>query len=113
MKGRLPAAALARYDRGLQGADWYLSMQEALPSLRHEVALQKQSPAAARMLDIPKMESLLQEWPESGYETAEVVVAWHATLTRAISMGYFLRTHDPAAPAAAQAASQSAPANHE
>lgn len=94
MKGRLPESALVRYKRGLQGADWYLSMQEALLSLREEVALQERSPAARQVLDIPKMQNLLNTFPDSGYETAEVVSAWHSTLTRAISMGYFLRVHD-------------------
>jgi asparagine synthase (glutamine-hydrolysing) len=94
MKGRLPEAALARYNRGLQGADWYLSMQEALPSLCEEVSLQERSIDARQTLDIPKMQDLLNTWPKSGYHTPEVVTAWHATLTRAISMGYFLRSHD-------------------
>jgi asparagine synthase (glutamine-hydrolysing) len=101
MKGRLPEATLARYNRGLQGADWYIAMQEALPSLREEVSLQERSPAARLFLDFPKMQNLLNSWPESGYHTAEVVSVWHTTLTRAISMGYFLRSHDYKAAAAA------------
>ncbi len=94
MKGRLPEATLARYRRGVQGADWYLSIKDALPSLREEVALQEQSPVARQIVDIPKVQALLNTWPESGYETSEVVLKWHVTLTRAISMGYFLRSHD-------------------
>jgi len=94
MKGRLPEATLARYNRGLQGADWYLPMQEALPALREEVSLQERSIAARQTLDIPKMLDLLNTWPKSGYQTPEVVRSWHSALTRAISMGYFLRSHD-------------------
>jgi hypothetical protein len=94
MKGRLPEATLARYNRGLQGADWYIAMQEALPSLRDEVSLQERNPVARQFLDIPKMQDLLNSLPASDFHTAEVVSVWHSTLTRAISMGYFLRTHD-------------------
>jgi asparagine synthase (glutamine-hydrolysing) len=97
MKGRLPDAAVKRYARGLQGADWYLSMKEALPSLREEVSLQQQSTVACETLDLPKVQELLEDWPKSDYHTAEVVTRWHSTLTRAISMGYFLRSHDPKA----------------
>ena len=31
MRGRLPASTLTRTMRGQQGADWYLSMKDALP----------------------------------------------------------------------------------
>ena len=96
MKGRLPDAAIKRYARGLQGADWYLSIKEALPALREELHLQQQSPEACRTLDLPKVLELLDNWPKSGYHTAEVVSKWHSTLSRAISMGYFLRSHEAA-----------------
>jgi asparagine synthase (glutamine-hydrolysing) len=111
MKGRLPDATVQRYIRGLQGADWYLSTQEALPSLRDEVYLQQQSPEARRTLDLPKVQQLLDNWPSSGYHTAEVVNKWESTLTRAISMGYFLRSHESAfaSPAAVPSTPVAAP----
>jgi asparagine synthase (glutamine-hydrolysing) len=97
MKERLPDAMVKRYSRGLQGADWYLAVKDALPSLKQEVLLQEQSPEARRTVDLPKVFNLLDNWPESGYHTPEVFTKWHSRLTRAISMGYFLRTHDPLA----------------
>jgi asparagine synthase (glutamine-hydrolysing) len=97
MKGRLPESTIWQYKRGHQGADWYLSMTEALPSLRDEAALIEQSPAARQTIDLPRLQGLLDTWPESGYEKVEVHGLWHNALIRGISLGNFLRRHEAAA----------------
>ena len=95
MKHRLPDSVLMCNTRGLQGADWYLPMTEALPELRRELALFAQSPAASQALDLPAIENLLDNWPRSNFHSEEVYTRWHFWLTRALSMGYFLRSHEP------------------
>jgi asparagine synthase (glutamine-hydrolysing) len=95
MKDRLPQETLSNYLRGLQGADWYSIMGQSLEALRDEVALIHRSPAAREALDLRAMEELLDTWPTSNFEAPDVYPRWHFWLTRAISMGYFLRTHDP------------------
>jgi asparagine synthase (glutamine-hydrolysing) len=109
MKGRLPESTRLRYARGHQGADWYLSMSEALPSLRREVALFQQSPVARHTLDLPRMHDLLDTWPQSGYEKTQVSELWHNALIRGISMGYFLRSHDSSASIAEDGPSHCSP----
>ena len=99
MKKRLPEATLARYRRGLQSADWYLPMTEALPDLQAELRLLQQSPAAQHFLDLPRMQHLLDTWPRDGFETKEVSSLWHLALSRGLSLGYFLRSHEPDLPA--------------
>jgi asparagine synthase (glutamine-hydrolysing) len=94
LKGRVPDTTRLSYKRGLQGADWFLTISEALPALRAEVAAIEVSPAARQWIDIPRLSNLLESWPSSGYETAAVSNLWHNALTRAVSLGYFLRTHD-------------------
>lgn len=94
MKGRLPEQTRLRYLRGHQGADWYITMQEAMPDLRRELALQRRSASAREYLDLDRMERLLDTWPDSGYETSAVSYVWHLALLRAISLGSFLRTHE-------------------
>lgn len=96
MKGRLPDSTLQRYKVGLQAADWYLTVGEALPAMRNEAALMEQSPAARHTLDLPRLHKLLDTWPASGYEKNEVSYVWDLALSRAIGMGHFLRTYDPA-----------------
>lgn len=95
MKHRLPDSVLMCNTRGLQGADWYLPMTEALPELRRELTLFAQSPAASQALDLPAIENLLDNWPRSNFHSEEVYIRWHFWLTRALSTGYFLRSHEP------------------
>ena len=96
MQGRLPQSTLTRYKRGQQGVDWYLTIERALPSFREELALQKQSPLARRIVDLPRVERLLDTWPEigpgSGHEGHYANDHWNYALTRGIALGYFLRT---------------------
>jgi asparagine synthase (glutamine-hydrolysing) len=94
MKGRLPEATLMSYRRGLQGADWYIPMTDALPELGNELELLGRSPAAQRALNLAGMHSLLDSWPKSDFHTMPVMRRWHHALIPAFSLGYFLRTHE-------------------
>lgn len=111
MQGRLPDATLARTIRGQQGADWYLSVDEALPAFKAEMPAIAASPVARHYLDVPRLETLLETWPKvepgSGHEGDEITDHWNYALTRGITAGYFLRSReDPGAeqPAPAEAA---------
>jgi len=84
---------LQRYRRGHQGADWYLPLTEALPAMRGEAAAIEQCDAARNAIDVARLNQLLDTWPQSGFEQNEVVSDWNHALTRALSMGYFLRSH--------------------
>jgi len=96
MKGRLPDSVLYRNTRGLQGADWHLILNEAISEMRSELLLTGKSPTARQALDLSAMQTLFDNWPQSGFETERVFMRWHYWLTRALSMGYFLRSHEAA-----------------
>lgn len=96
MRGRLPEKTLARYGRGRQGADWYYNLRAALPALREELEEQERSPAARRFLDLPRLKSLVETFPEADFDRARVFNPYHYALLRGVTLGYFLRTHDPA-----------------
>ena len=96
MKGRLPEATLARTVRGQQGADWYLTVAEALPAMREEMAAIARSPLARHYLDVERLQRLLETWPENGHEGDEVTDAWNYALTRGVTVGWFLRSHEDA-----------------
>jgi asparagine synthase (glutamine-hydrolysing) len=91
MHGRLPKNTLTRTVRGLQAADWYLSIEDALPSFRRELEEIQRSPTARHMLDLDRITRLASSWPESGYETAAVANPWGQALPRGVALGYFLR----------------------
>lgn len=94
MKGRLPESTRMRSTRGQQGADWYITVAEALPSLRRELPILAESPLARRYIDLPRMNTLIDTWPEAEHETSRVQESWNFALTRGISLGYMLRSRD-------------------
>jgi len=96
MKNRLPQSVLSNHLRGLQGADWHAIMGQALPDLREELASMRHSEAAKETLDLNAIEALLDTWPQSSFDTDDAYPGWHFWFRLSISMGYFLRTHDPA-----------------
>ncbi len=98
MQGRLPESTLRRTTRGLQAADWYLTVAAARPQLYAELARIERSPLASRIVDTARLRKLLDTWPTSGYGTSEVSDAWHLALTRGIAAGSFIAQYDPDAP---------------
>lgn len=96
MRDRLPASTLARTMRGQQGADWYLSMNDALPSLRAQANLIEASPTAQRLLDLPRMRHLLNTFPTDGLEAMHTTQSYGDALCRFMSFGYFFTQQDAA-----------------
>jgi asparagine synthase (glutamine-hydrolysing) len=94
MKGRLPESTLQRSMRGQQGADWYLTMAEALPSFRRELPLIEESPLARKYLDLGRLTRLTETFPEAGHETRATEDNWNSALPRGIAIGYMLRKHE-------------------
>ena len=97
MVGRLPAGTLNRRIRGRQSADWYLNLEAVRGRMATELERLQGSPLASRMLDLPRMRSLLENWPSSGFDRLDIVRSHHITLTRGFSVGKFLLQYDPAA----------------
>jgi len=95
MEGRLPQSTLRRTTRGMQSADWYMTLRAARPHLSVELTRIECSPLARHLLDIPRLRTLLDTFPDSGYHSSEVSDAWHLALTRGIAAGSFLAQHDP------------------
>jgi asparagine synthase (glutamine-hydrolysing) len=95
MQDRLPASTLRRTTRGLQSADWYLTVGAARPQLSAELTRIERSPLACRVLDTARLRTLLDTWPGSGYYTAQVSDVWHLAFTRGIAAGSFLAQYDP------------------
>ncbi len=94
MKDRLPTSTLTRTRRGQQGADWNLTMRDAMPGLRHHIALNGTSPEACRLLDQARMAAMLEHWPEEGAESMQVTQGFSDALCRGFSFGYFIRRHE-------------------
>lgn len=94
MRGRVPDEILDCRDRGLQAADWYLTLGSRRQELLDELALIRLSPMANRLLDLDRLQTLLENWPTSGFEKQEVIYSWHYALSRGIAAGHFIRKYE-------------------
>ena len=95
MKGRLPEATLRRTDRGLQAADWYLVMGAQRERLAAELKRIEGSPLVRHLIDTPRLNTLLENWPTTDFHDPKVNEAWHLALSRGISAGSFIAQYDP------------------
>jgi len=96
MWGLLPEPVLVNRQSGLQGADWY----EKLSSRRGELARQlgelAASPLVRRVIDLPRLERALQNWPTGGWHSRAVFQEYNLALTRGLAGGRFLRWFEAA-----------------
>jgi asparagine synthase (glutamine-hydrolysing) len=87
---RLPAEVLNSHIKGRQSADWH----EGLTALREEIPLRleslRESPLACRVLDVPRLERLVEEWKTEADLTARKPEYFHA-LTTGLMVGDFIR----------------------
>jgi asparagine synthase (glutamine-hydrolysing) len=90
MEGRLPAEVLLNRRRGLQAADWYESLAIALPQVREQVALFRRDDLIRRALDLPRLERLLNAWPEQAWGDPRVATEYSGALGRAMMAGCFV-----------------------
>ncbi len=88
---RLPQAVLAEQRRGYQAADWHEGLRAARDDIAAELLRLSACAPAARMLDIERMQRLIDDWPASGWERDEVIRNYRWMLLRCISAGHFLR----------------------
>ena len=89
MAGRLPDQVRLRTTIGAQDADW----PEWLPAMRGEILAEldrlDRSDTAKRCLDLPRMRSLVDRWPEQFGPQHQL--EYYLLLLRGIMMGRFIR----------------------
>lgn len=88
---RLPPAVLEERRKGFQAADWSDALTAARPEIDAELERVAACAAAARVLDVERMRRLVDNWPLSGWGSAESIGAYRLGLTRGLAMGHFLR----------------------
>jgi len=88
---RLPRAVLEEHRRGYQGAGWHEGLTERQSQLLDEVAAIANCPEATAILDMPRLQALVAEWPTS-WESPATESLYRARLLPAIAAGHFIRT---------------------
>ena len=88
---RVPRSVLDERRSGYQAADWHEGMTAARADLAQELSRLSPCAAAARTLDIARLQRLTDEWPAQGWEHYDVMAAYRLAMYRGVSAGHFLR----------------------
>jgi len=91
MRGRLPDSTVDRRERGQQAADWYESLSRIHSELAAELARLERSPGSRNLLDLDRLRSAVDHWPQSAEQAADQRPLYDGALIRAVSLGYFIR----------------------
>lgn len=95
MKDALPPEILEVKTRGLQSADWYEQVDNALPQIREEIEKLKAHGSAGDYLDIESLEKSLDEWHSHGsLNSKEAELRYRTRMLRGLSVGRFVRYAD-------------------
>ncbi len=90
MAQRLPQDTLAPRRRGLQAAAWFESMSAERTALLAEVKAFEADGLTSRILDLPRMRTLLEQWPRQRPLDAGGVTLYRGQLPLALVTGRFL-----------------------
>jgi asparagine synthase (glutamine-hydrolysing) len=89
MAGRLPPEVLNSRQRGLQSSDWLYRLRSRREELTQTLRRIQQDELAARMLDVPRLERLLETWAEPAAGDRGAVEEYHL-LQEALVAGRFI-----------------------
>jgi asparagine synthase (glutamine-hydrolysing) len=91
---RLPVSVTSESRRGLQCPEWYDVVTARRDDMVAAVERIARSPLASRVVDVPRMEALLDDWPaDAEAAKARKQILGHA-LQRGIAIGGFLRWYE-------------------
>jgi len=87
----LPETILASRRSGLQSPDWFEKLACQREQLTREVTEFSKSALVSRMIDVPRLERALRNWPSGGWHKTEVFQEYGLALPRAAAGARFLR----------------------
>jgi len=88
---RLPAEVVSNPLRGAQDQHWFRRMTLRRAEFVERVEAMAASPLANRVLDIPRIRKLIQEWPADAAAANRRWYDFHTLLPHAVNVGSFLR----------------------
>ncbi len=91
---RLPRELISERRRGAQCPEWYGIVSARRDGMAEAIARIECSPLASRVVDIPRMKALLDDWPEDAEAAMPHRQVYGYALARGISMGGFLRWYE-------------------
>jgi asparagine synthase (glutamine-hydrolysing) len=91
LAGRVPDSVRLEQRRGLQSPHWFAMLSAARDESRRRLAAIGESAAARRLLDLDKMNRLLEAWPDPSRSEGPAVYRYG--FLRGIAAGEFIRLH--------------------
>ena len=88
---RLPAVVLEERRKGYQAADWFENVQTSRESLLQEVRRLRNVDGVADVLDLDRLETLLESMPERDWTNPEAMRDYRLLVLRGVSVGHFMR----------------------
>lgn len=88
---RLPREILQETRRGANNLGWLRRLDRRRPQIAAEIERMEASPTASRLIDIPRLKRLLDQWPKDEQAAQHRVGDYNAALARAVHVGSFIR----------------------
>jgi asparagine synthase (glutamine-hydrolysing) len=90
MLNTLPDEILNCRTKGLQAADWYVSMVDKIPVMRQEILQMKSHSVIGGYLDLDTLLADLDNWPQNGWQDEKIIMKYRLRLLRAMAAGVFI-----------------------
>lgn len=89
--GRLAPEVFHTRSKGYQAVDWHEGLMTARSAIVEEIGRLENCAPAATALDLSRLKSMTEDWPDSGWETNAVMRSYRLALLRGVAVGHFLR----------------------
>jgi asparagine synthase (glutamine-hydrolysing) len=88
---RLPHEILDERRRGAQGVTWFRRLDARRQDIAMEIVCLDASPLARRLIDLPRLKRLMDEWPADEHAAEKRMPEYRYTLARGVHIGRFIR----------------------
>jgi asparagine synthase (glutamine-hydrolysing) len=88
---RLPGEILDERRRGANTPDWFRFLTARRQDIARDIERLDASPLARRLIDLPRLKTLMTQWPKDEHEAEQRVWEYRRALARAVHVGRFVR----------------------
>jgi asparagine synthase (glutamine-hydrolysing) len=88
---RLPREILDEQGRGAQGGGWFRRLDVRRQDIAVEIERLEASPLACRLLDVPRLKRLVEDWPRDDDEALSRHLDYKLVFYRGLQFGRFIR----------------------
>jgi asparagine synthase (glutamine-hydrolysing) len=88
---RLPAEILDERRHGAQAPTWFRTLDARRADIARDIERLEASPMASRLLDLPRMKRLLDQWPKDEHVAEQRKREYKHALARGFHVGQFIR----------------------